>query len=206
MSQKITYHWGDNDLLIKLGNRVEPRIRVLFWAEFILATGWATIVLLNSNPLSLRTFDVLIAIGASALFMLAAYRFLSRMFCTEQLLLRRDSIDIINKTPFAFRARTFSYVHMGPLHYAGQGKKTDHPLKGKCYDYFGFETQEKLVQKLHNEGNLLFNYGGFPIVFGKGVYSWHAEEIISMMQLFTCGRLVLGPEWKQMAHEQETEY
>ena len=92
---------------------------------------------------------------------------------------------------------------MGPLHYVGKPEKTDHPLKGECYDYFGLETHEHLLQSLHHEGNLYFNYEGFPIRFARGVYSWHAEEMVRMMQLYTGNTLKLGPEWERMLQEQE---
>lgn len=202
-NNNISYHWGDDSLLIQLGNRVEPRIRILFWAEFLLTTGWATIFLVRAFPLGFQVLNVLTVLGAVFLYMLATYRFFSRIFLKEKLLLNRYTLDIITRTPFSYKSRSFEWANMGPLHYVGQGKKTDHPLKGKCYDYFGFETQEKLIHNLHNEGNLYFNYGGFPVRFGKGIYSWSAEEIVDMMQLFIGNKLLLGPEWAQMVQEHE---
>lgn len=199
----ISYHWGEDTLLIHLGNRVETRIRILFWAEFLLTTTWATIFLFIDKPFHGKVIDVVTITGAVLLYLLAAYRLLSRMFFKEKLLLQPNSLDIITRTPFSYKSHSFEWKYMGPLHYVGQGKKTDHPLVGKCYDYFGFETQEKLIHKLHNEGNMYFNYGGFPVRFGKSVYSWHAEEIVNMMQLYIGGKLLLGPEWAQMVQEHE---
>lgn len=200
----ISYHWGDNNLLITLGNRTEPRIKVLFWAELFFTAGWATIFIIEAFPLSGSIINIMTALGASLLYILAAFRFLSRVFFTEQLLLHADMLEIISRTPFSIKVRSFEWQYMGPLHYVGQEKKTDHPLMGKCYDYFGFETQEKLIHKLHNEGNLFFNYGGFSVRFGKGVYSWNAEEIVNMMQLYIGNKLLLGPEWAEMIQEHES--
>lgn len=202
--KEIYYNWGADNLQIDLGNRVASRIKALFWAEFMLTTGWATIFLLRALPITSTLIDTLTAIGASLLYMFAAYRFLSRMFFKERLLLHADRLEIVTKTPFSFSSRSFEWQYMGPLHYVGQDKKTDHPLIGQCYDYFGFETQEKLIHQLHKEGNLYFNYNGFPVRFGKGVYSWHAEEIVNMMQLYVGQKLILGPEWAQMIQENET--
>lgn len=202
-NSKISYHWGDDSLLINLGNRVETRIMILFWAEFLLTTGWATIFLFRAFPLSGNVINFLTAIGAAILYLLASYRLLSRVFFSEKLLLRPNTLDIITRTPFVYKSRSYEWANMGPLHYVGQGKKTDHPLAGKCYDYFGFETREKLIHKLHNEGNMFFNYGGFSVRFGKGVYSWNGEEIVNMMKLYVGNKLLLGPEWEQMVQEQE---
>ncbi len=202
-NNQVSYHWGDRSLLISLGNRTEKRIKILFWAEFFLTAGWATIMLIRAFPLSGSLLNIAIALGASLMYMLAAYRFFSRVFHSEKLLLHPNVFEIISRTPFSYKARSFEWKHMGPLHYVGQEKKTDHPLIGKCYDYFGFETQEKLIHKLHNEGNMYFNYGGFPVRFGKGVYSWTAEEIVNMMQLYVGNKLLLGPEWAQMVQEHD---
>jgi hypothetical protein len=89
------------------------------------------------------------------------------------------------------------------LHYEGKGAKTDHPLKGKCFDYFGFETQEHLIQSLHHDGNMYFDTIEGRIYFAAGVYSWDAEEMVQMMKLFIGPVLKLGPEWKEMLQEQE---
>lgn len=205
MSKKITYSWGEDNLLINLGSRVLPRIRILFWAEFIFTTGWATIFFMRSFPLSESLINSLSCLGASILYLIASYRFISRMFRKEKLMLRHDRLVIVERTPFRQKARSFEWRFMGPLHYVGIDKKTDHPLKGQCYDYFGFETQEHLIQNLHNEGNLYFNYGGFSVRFGKGVYSWDAEEVVNMMKLFMGTRLILGPEWDRMIQHYEVD-
>lgn len=200
---KISYHWGDNSLLINLGNRTEPRIKALFWIEFLLTIGWATIFMIRAIPLHGVIINTLECVGAVILYLLASYRFLSRIFYTEKLIIYPHVLEIVTRTPFSYKARSFEWENMGPLHYVGQDKKTDHPLAGKCYDYYGFETREKLIHRLHNEGNMYFNYGGFPVRFGKGVYSWTAEEIVNMMRLYVGSRLSLGPEWEQMVQEYE---
>lgn len=202
---KISYHWGENSLIVNLGNRTETRIKALFWIEFLLTVGWATIFLVRAIPLGGDIINTIQCVGAVVLYLLAAYRLLSRIFFSEKLILRPEVLEIVSRTPFSHKARTFEWRHMGPLHYVGQDKKTDHPLAGKCYDYYGFETREKLIHRLHNEGNLYFNYGGFPVRFGKSVYSWNAEEVVNMMKLYIGNKLTLGPEWAQMVQEYEVD-
>ncbi len=86
------------------------------------------------------------------------------------------------------------------------GTKTDHPLKGNSFDYFGFETQEQLIQNLHHEGNLYFDtQDGNRIFFAPCVYSWDAEKMVQMMRIYTDGSLKLGPEWDEMLQEQESD-
>ena len=54
MSQqrKITYYWGDQSLLITLGNRTNGRIRALYFVEFMFTMAMATIFLLQALPLN----------------------------------------------------------------------------------------------------------------------------------------------------------
>lgn len=204
MTQRaITYYWGDRSLLITLGNRTHVRIRALFIIEFLFTAGMATIFLLQSLPLKHNAFHWIAGVGASVLYLLAAHRFLSRIFFTERILLEQTSLTIIKKTIFSQKVRRYDWRYIGTLHYEGKARKTDHPLKGKCFDYFGFETQEHLIQSLHDEGNLYFESIEGRVYFASGVFSWNAEEMVQMMKLFMGTSLKLGPEWKEMLQEQE---
>jgi hypothetical protein len=200
--RSITYFWGDRSLLITLGNRTPLRIRALYLVEFIFITGMATVFLLQSIPFRHTFIHWAACIGATVLILVAAYRFLSRMFFSERILLDENSLTIIKKTIFSQRVSRYDWRHIGVLHYAGKGTKTDHPLKGKSFDYFGFETHEHLIQSLHHDGNMYFDSYEGRIYFASGVYSWHAEEIVRMMKLYIGSTLQLGPEWKEMLQEQ----
>lgn len=188
-------------MLIKLGNRTQPRICALYVIEFIVITGMATIFLMLSWPFKHNIIHWVAGIGATILYLLSAYRFMSRIFFTERLYLDQQSLTLIRKTIFTYRVRKYDWRRIGVLHYEGKGTKTDHPLKGKSFDYFGFDTQEHLVQSLHHDGNLYFDTPGGRVYFGAGVYSWDAEEMVQMMKLFIGASLQLGPEWQEMLQE-----
>lgn len=199
----ITYSWGDNSLLITLGNRTHARIRALYLVEFIVTAAMATIFLMQSLPFRHTVIRWTAGLGASSLYLLSAYRFLARMFFSERILLEQYYFTIIRKNLFSQQVRRYDWRHIGALHYAGKGTKTDHPLKGKCFDYFGFETQEQLIQSLHHDGNLYFDTLEGRVYFASGVYSWDAEEMVQMMKLYIGSSLKLGPEWEEMLQEQE---
>lgn len=201
--RNITYHWGDRALLITLGNKVGRRIRALYIAELVLTLSMATVFLLQSIPFRHNIINWIAAVGASVLYIIAAYRFLARMFFKEQLLLDAGHITIIRNTLLTRHASRFDWRHIGPLHYQGKAAKTDHPLKGKYFDYFGFETHEHLIQSLHHEGNLYFDTPNGRIYFAPGVYSWDAEKMVQMMKLYCGTSLQLGPEWSNMLQEEQ---
>lgn len=203
IKRDITYHWGEDYLLISLGNRIEPRLRWLFLAEFLLTSGVATVFLLQSRPVSANLVHFFTGSASALIYLLAAYRFLSRMVFTEKIQISNQGISIIQRTPFYKQAKSYSWLSMGPLHYVGKPAKTDHPLKGNSFDYFGFETQEHLIQSLHHNGNLCFYCDGEEIRFARGVYSWDAEKMIRMIKLYVGNSLRLGPEWEHMLQEHE---
>jgi hypothetical protein len=203
MHKEITYHWGEEHLRITLGNRIQTRIRILFWSELLATVGLATVFLVRSLPLTRSVINWVSGAGALLLYGLAIYRFLSRIFFHEEIILSRYALTIIQHTPFRKYRRRYDWRSIGPLHYAGKEKKTDHPLKGRNYDYFGFETHEHFIQSLYHDGNLYFNYAGYPIRFARNVYSWDAEEMVNMMKIFAGNSLRLGPEWDSMLQEHE---
>ena len=205
MSQqrRITYYWGDQSLLITLGNRTSGRIRALYLVEFVFTLAMATIFLLQALPLNHNFIHWAACIGASFIYLLAANRFLARMFFNERLLLDQQSFTIIKKSLFSQNIKRYDWRQIGTLHYEGKGRKTDHPLKGMCYDYLGFETQEHLIQSLHHNGNLYFDTNEGRVYFASGVYSWDAEEMVQLMKLYIGSSLQLGPEWKEMLQGQE---
>ena len=201
--RNITYYWGDRSLLITLGNRTNMRIRALYMIEFVFTITMATVFLLQSFPLQHSVIHWTACIGSSFLYLLAAHRFLARMFFTERLILDQQSFTVIRKTIFSQQVQRYDWRQIGALHYEGKGHKTDHPLKGKCFDYFGFETQEQLIQTLHHAGNMYFETMEGRVYFASGVYSWNAEEMVQLMKLYVGASLQLGPEWKEMLQEQE---
>ncbi len=197
-NNSINYFWGKDHLIISLGNRTNFRIKALYLIEFIIISGMATLLLLQSIGTGKGYMAMAADIGAGLLYVLAAYRFLARMFFNELIVLDEYALTLIRRSLFSRQEKQIYWYNVCMLHYAGMAIKTDHPLKGKCYDYFGFDTQEQLVQNLHNPGNLYVDTLLGRVYFASGVYSWDAEEMVQMMKLYAGKRLRLGPEWEEM--------
>ncbi len=203
--QDITYFWGTRSLLINLGSRINTRMRVLYVFEFLFTIGLATIILFKSLPIHRNYFLWINIVGASLLYFLAGRRLLLRMYLSESIILDDQCISFVKKSIFSKKVRRYDWRLLGALHYEGYAAKTDHPLKGKSFDYFGFETHEQIMQVLHQNGNLYFDTPEGKMYFAIGVYSWHAEEMVQMMKMYMGNYLQLGPEWEQMlqAHEMD---
>ncbi len=203
MDAEITYYWARDHLRIDLGNRTDKRLRMFFWLEFCFTVCLATVFLVQVFPIQRIWLHGLTIAGSGVLYVLAVFRLLSRISTKEQLVLTQTHFTLIRKSLVTRKVQHYQWQYMGQLHYLGKDKKTDHPLKGHYFDYFGFETNEHFIQNLHRDGSLYFTYHSCPVRFGRFIYSWHAEEIVRMMQLYIGDTLVLGSEWKRMLQEHE---
>lgn len=202
MSKEITYHWGEDQLTIHLGKRLDPRLRAIFWAEAIFTSTLAIVFIMRAFKGGEIWLRWVTGIGGVALCMIAVLRFLSRMAYREHLILDSKHFTIIQKSFLSTQVERYLWTEMGPLHYIGKPPKTDHPLKGQSFD-MGFDSNEHIIQCLHPEGNLYFKYNRYPVRFGRNVYSWDAEEMVRMMQLYAGDKMRLGAEWKMLMQEQE---
>jgi hypothetical protein len=203
LKKEIQYNWGEEHLEIDLGNRVERRIKVILGVELCVTVGMATVFLLRAFQVNQGIISFLLCLGACILYILASYRFISRFSFRERIMITSDHFTIIKQTPITRKTFSYDWRHMGTLHYIGKDMRSDYHLKDVCYDYLRFDTQEKFVQDLHHDGNLFFNYKDTSIRFARGIYSWHAEEIVRMIQLYTGSTLKLGAEWKYLIETSE---
>lgn len=178
-------------------------MRILYVFEFLFTVGLATVVLMKSLSLTHQLLLWVNITCSSILYFLAGRRFLQRIYLDESITLDQHHISFIKKTLLSTRVKKYDWRVLGALHYEGQVKKTDHPLKGKTFDYFGFETHEHIIQILHKNGNLYFDTPEGRLYFAVGVYSWHAEEMVQMMRMYMGNYLRLGPEWEQMLQTHE---
>lgn len=201
--QKITYLWGNNSLLINMGNRANGRVRALSVFEFLCTATLATIFFIQSFPLKNNYFHWITGSCAVVLYVLASRRLLQKFYLTEKILLEENCISFITKNIFSEKVKTYDYRLLRELHYEGPAAKTDHPLKGRTFDYWGFDTQEKLLQSMQQNCHLYFETREGRLYFAQGVYSWDAEEMVQMMRIFMGSHLLLGPEWEQMLQTHE---
>ncbi len=204
MKQDIQYYWGEDRLEINLGNRVTPRIRMVLCVEFLITTSIAVLFFIRSFHILTWELRLVFATGAFLLFVLAAYRLLSRFRYHEKIIATQQNFMLQHKTMISSQTLVYDWRYMGLLHYLGKEVKKLHTAKQ--YDYLNFSHQELLLQDLHQSGNLFFTYKDTELVrFARGVYSWDAEEIVRMIQLFAGGNIQLGSEWERLLESSEWE-
>ena len=60
-----------------------------------------------------------------------------------------------------------------------------HPLAGEQIDYLGFQTEQAVIDEMHGDKRLGFDYEGKKITFGENIYSWDFEKIIILIHEIT---------------------
>ena len=117
----------------------------------------------------------------------AGVRYAQKAIDNEQLVLNADALTLTS----LHTTKTYLLSNITSIHYTGYAPMTDHPLKTGGFDYLGFETREKEIARLVDEGHIKFIYDNKAIWFGKELASWDAQQISEVLGRLTDGRLII---------------
>ena len=187
----------DGGTLIKFGNKLNGKIKVLFSFE---AFGGLLAMGIGIFLIYVQLSDHVIYGSGTYLFLLAIivigaivfWRYFSRISRVERMFVTKDEITITKAVLNKIQETSYEVNKIHDFNYLGKAKKTDHPLKGNSFDYLGFETQELVIAEVNNDGNLSFSYEDKLVSFGRDVYSWDAEKLNDILLKVTEGRLKIG--------------
>jgi hypothetical protein len=70
-----------------------------------------------------------------------------------------------------------------------------HQLAGESFDYLGFETQQQVINEMHGDKRLAFDYKGNTVTFGENVYSWDYDTLKEVLQEATGTDFSAINEW-----------
>lgn len=96
---------------------------------------------------------------------------------SEILLISPASLQLTKSGFLSKKVQSFNPKLIKQLFYLQRKEVTKHPLAGESFDYFGFQTQQQMINELHGEDKISFEYEGKTVAFGEHVYSWDFEEI-----------------------------
>jgi hypothetical protein len=174
------------------GSKNGLRIKILFATEgfVLLVCGYALAYqIVDFFPEQLVAFFLLLPIDL--LFIVGGARFVIKIFDDEEITISSDALTIRERKWLIKKSNVYSLQDVHDVCYTGYAKKTDHPLKGNSYDYFGFETREKEISRLHDEGHVNFQYNNKTVRFGSNLCTWDAQRISDVMSEFTNGKLFI---------------
>jgi|GEM_PF-3856302 hypothetical protein len=134
---------------------------------------------------------LLFCLAFSVVFFIAFKHYITKATSKESIRITPDTFSIVNNSFFRKSELQYEVAGITNMQYRGRKHMTDHPLKGNSFDYLGFQTQQELIDTVHDEGNISFEYEGKTVYFGKSVPSWDAEELDKQLRLVTAGRLYI---------------
>ena len=163
--------------LITISKPFGTRAKFLNLFYFILFFFGATIFLRLLLTDAEEIVPIILAAIGSFVFYLAAYRFGNKAVSSEKILVGQNSISIINQGLFKKSSTEFEISRISNFRHLAQQQLSRHPLAGDNFDYLGFQTEQKVINDMHGENRLAFEYDGKTIKFGDNIFSWEFEEI-----------------------------
>lgn len=176
---------SSNGKIFILSQPFDSRSKVLSFFYFIvfLISGFFAVINFSfdwNNLLSTGIISVIIIVC-----LLAAFRFANSSVSSEQLIISKTKIIVKKKNLFSSQTLEFNRALISNFRHKGKTELTNHPLNGQSYDYLGFQTQEKLINEMHGEESIAFDYQGTTITFGNNLYLWEFETIEEALKEFS---------------------
>jgi hypothetical protein len=164
--------------IITLSGPFDNRGKILNAFYFIAFSGGGAAFaykLGREGLLTIGSFLFLCAVGGIYIF--AGCRFLNKALQSEKLLVTRTELAI-QRTGFLSKLKTiYNPARITNFRYVTKPETTRHPLAGDTFDYLGFQTQQQVINEMHGDNKLAFDYEGRAIQFGENMYSWDFEEL-----------------------------
>lgn len=167
--------------LVTLTKGSGVRSKYLFYVEglvFLIVGIYVVIKIVNESASGLNV--LLFAIGAVICF-IAAFRFLRAATLKEELLIRKNELQIINSALFTQAVQRLDVSGIRSFRFLSKPELTDHPLAGKNFDYLGFQTEQKVINEMHGDHQLAIDYDGELVLFGKDIVSWEYDELVHLI-------------------------
>ena len=162
----------------------EKVLHGIYGISFLGASIIFTLVLLSTHD----SFGLVLicTIGILCTF-IGFLRFIDKAFEGEKVSFENNSFKIIQHSIFCRKIRIFNIKDVEALVLLEQEKFSKHPLSGEAVDYFGFDTEQKVIQDLNTSGRIAFMYRGQEVRFGKHIYTWEYDKLINLFTRYKDG-------------------
>ena len=157
-----------------------PKIlNIIYFAAFTFA-GFIFIYMPLSE--SNLTFGLIIFILiVSGIYLFAGYRFINKALQTEKLLVNKNTLTILKSGFLSEQRNSYDTSLISNFRHLDKPQITKHPLAGQTFDYLGFQTEQQVINELHGDNRLAFDYNGRTIKFGENIYSWDYEQLEALL-------------------------
>lgn len=165
--------------IIALSSSFDNRAKILNIIYFICFTGagvgFLSLPITEGIPFTFGLF-IFIAI-VTGIYLFAAYRFINKALQTEKLIVNKNTLTIYRGGFLSTKSETYEISQISNFRHLDKPEITKHPLAGQSFDYLGFQTGQQVINEMHGDNRLAFDYNGRIIKFGENVYSWEFEQL-----------------------------
>ena len=164
--------------IISLSSSFDNRAKILniFYCICFIATGIGVILL----PVSERvpfTFGLFLFIAIpNCIFFFAAYRFINKALQKEKLVIKKSTLTIIRSGFLSTKRDIYEVSKISNFRHLDKLETIKHPLAGQSFDYLGFHTEQQVINEMHGDKRLAFDYNDRTIKFGENIYSWTSNN------------------------------
>lgn len=164
--------------IITLSKAFDNRAKILNIIYFV-AFSFAGLLFLNM-AISSGTESIgliIFTVGVVGVYLFAAYRFINKALQTEKIFVNKTHL-IISKSGFlSQQSNSYNISQISNFRHIDKPATTKHPLAGQSFDYLGFQTEQQVINEMHGNNRLAFDYNGRTIKFGENIYSWDFEKL-----------------------------
>jgi hypothetical protein len=155
---------------------------------FFLALGVSYVFLFDFQTLLYGQglmFKIMLLAGILIPFVFAYY-LLRQLFFSETIKASHSQIEIIRQYILSQKVIDVPLVDVTGITLVENNQpKTEHPMAKNTGDVFGFGANESAIEFINHEGQVAIVCGiDQPIICGKGLPSWDAEEVIKELGVF----------------------
>jgi hypothetical protein len=164
--------------IVYLSRAFDSKGKALYFAYFILFfIGGSLFLRLLVKKVDPSIGAAILGILFTGCFFLVAYRFLNKAFMLEKLFVNKQVLQLIKQGVFTSVVKTYKLSDISNFRHLAKPELTRHPLAGESIDYMGFQDGQKVINEMHGDNRLAFDWKGIPVVFGQDVYSWDFEAL-----------------------------
>ena len=172
--------------IIILSEALDNRAKILNLIYFVLLTSFGIFFIkmpLKGNTLNWGIFTFIVIASGGYLF--AAYRFVNKALQKEKLILNKNTLTISRSGFLTSKKDIYEVNQISNFRHLDKPEITKHPLAGQSFDYFGFQTEQEVINEMLGDNRLAFDYNNKTIKFGENIYSWDYEKLLILIQEIT---------------------
>lgn len=164
--------------MIQLSKALDTRAKILnliYFFSFLFAA--LCFYLMVRNDGASPAAYVFFAFPFCGIYIYIGYKFLNKACESESLFINKFMLTISRNSILSGPENSYDISLISNFRHVDKPETAKHELAGDSFDYLGFETERKVINELHGDNRLTFDYNGKKISFGENVYSWDFDEL-----------------------------